>query len=1593
MLYLLLSLLPIFGFQQIAPDKAPSSQNEVKTLNEVIIRFEYEGKAHKNAQVSPETLSQTAHHIAAANGLDTLPADAIRPLHKGLLQKMKASGETEAAILAKQALAKGKRIAPEFDPTTYNLSQSFVIKVPSDAAIWAKRIKENQASLGNGIRILDAFPNTLFSINAEPLYEQQWYLKNNGQTGGTAGADIHVEGAWNESRGTGITIAIIDTGIDYNHPDLAANIWNNPGEIAGNHIDDDENGYIDDVKGWDFIDETVFCASDEDCENQDNDPMDAQGHGTHCAGLAAAAENAIGIVGVAPDARIMPLRAGYKTFDDDGSLPFDAILEAITYATNQGADIISMSFGSQNAYAFPSEYQFALDSGVVLVCAAGNESRVGSSYPARFSQTISVGATDSDDLPAHFSNFGPTVDIMAPGFGLMSTRPGNRYQSLSGTSMSCPLVSGAIALLLQKRPNLKPSQIKYLLNNQADDLGTPGWDMETAFGRLNVEKLLNGPAPEPGFLDVSPASESFQDRYRIPGSLSGNQDIPGFIETDSQAPFSLAYLDTLNDEWFNLCAGSGPRQEMLCEDVLFSAVPEGRTVLRIQVEGPNQVIKTSYYPIWINNLLTSLSHGDTLNQGGERHGLINPFFDYDTIEVVYRRKGESQWHENGFHLQSKEDGLEFRWNNQDLQTDTTYDIQFRFRKDGTSFSKTYIDLKLDPELKGSWPRTYFTNFESQRLVARPGDVTPAVYDIDGDGTKEVLTYHQSSGSFLSVYDHEGRLKWSRNPENGLMPYYFNPKPTIIDINGRGQTGIIITHLMDLFQNSYENPGRIYMYDAEGNLYPGFPVKLPLGNHYFLAGADMDRDGMKDIVVASDYNFFVLGHDGTIKENWTLENGTPFLDSAIGNFDDDPQLEIAYRIENYSDGMSLRIADMDGTTISTWPASVPCRAMTNLFVVDADRDGNEDIVFIGRGDSSGLQIRDRNGELLPGWPQRIQGASNFTVGDPDGDGYPNIFITGGTNGLYQYNHKGDIMPGWPVTVGFTPSPALADLDGDGRSEVIIADHGNYPIWQGRFRVFNLAGEERFLFNKELPNVEPSWIFNRPIIDDLENDGGMEILYTINETGYKGEYHHQTSLNVWEIEGTHFNTVTNGTALHDAATTNRALTARRDFRSTLLMPHTPNNNDWFTSAFFANASSQDLPALMVDLDADGHIRAKKTTSIPAKAALWKKHLNHFFPRTNGPTGQIEMRLSSNSDPIQATLHIQARDKQQDIGLVFGPKAAHAAVTLDHIPSADWWLGIVVANNSDQAIQLFWEGSDGVILPLPENLNPSEPGAKKAFSLNDLVAPDQRPATARLLAYEAGSQLIDGEIMGQTVDALDNAYVLYGRQDQQWFSEGYMLPGDVDNTAESTTLFLPLATGAPFAEGNFYNGFAIRNHAEESATIGVTHFASTGEIVGEAELVLAAKEKRVFLPADLGLDAAKGGSLRLESNVGKLMGLFLSGDFTTHLAGGRLQTQSDAQAKWLGPWQNSVSKGSWLTLINTQPVATTVKLLQHSESGEVLEATETAIPAHGSLILDSANSPDAVTTISIDAVEDGQVLGYRFRYGKTENTLSSTSLNPID
>jgi subtilisin family serine protease len=324
---------------------------------------------------------------------------------------------------------------------------------------------------------------------------------------------IGADKVWHITQGSPeIVVAVLDTGLNTSHTDLQNILWNNTDEIPGNGIDDDLNGYIDDIHGWDFVHQ-----NNDPFSLLESDPFSSslENHGTHVTGTIVAQMNDYGLVGVAPDVSIMPLRV----VNESDRNPDIFVAEAIEYATANGADIISMSISISSEYGEitnATSYQLvenalaqAYSENVLIVAAAGNQNGAPLAQPANDIHVIAVGAVSHTKLIAAFSNHG--AEVVAPGVSVNSTVPNEGFRESSGTSMATPHVSGALALLKSFNQTLTNDELRGLLQDSAEDLGVAGYDSVYGYGLINVTKAMEFLSGEPITLPVSSSETTTED--------------------------------------------------------------------------------------------------------------------------------------------------------------------------------------------------------------------------------------------------------------------------------------------------------------------------------------------------------------------------------------------------------------------------------------------------------------------------------------------------------------------------------------------------------------------------------------------------------------------------------------------------------------------------------------------------------------------------------------------------------------------------------------------------------------------------------------------------------------------------------------------------------------------------------------------------------------------------------------------------------------------------------------------------------------------------------------------------------------------------
>ena len=911
----------------------------------------------------------------------------------------------------------------------------------------------NELELLNDVIVVQE--NRLFRLSFIPndsLYADQYALHI-----------INAEKAWDIQRGDRkVIVAVIDTGIDYQHPELIENVWINPGEDVNgngfvdaldfNGLDDDGNGFVDDIRGWDFTDAPNYPSGGDFLE-RDNDPMDEHGHGTGVSGLIAAkADNQTGIAGLAHNCRVMALRS----FNANGYGEEDDAASAILYAVANGAQIINMSFGDTFvSHVLNDVISYAAAQGVVLVASSGNSSTDQIHYPSGFAETISVGATDENDQLAGYSNFGPTVDLTAPGSSVLGLDLHSAYRIWDGTSFSAPYVSAAAALLLSQRPGLTPEVVRSILVNSADDLGDPGWDDKFGAGRLNVSRLLTQPQhtlvhiSEPG-LDA--------------GFSAGPIDIYGSAWSPDFSHYQLFWGQSSNPvSWQAI----GEPAEMPVIDGrlgVWSDLPEqeGDYTLKLTAttnSGQETTCATRIFLDWSPPVVSSLDflpmlHGDgrsvlmqlvtdDLCQGSLFYSINNS--DFIEAPLTYRTR------ELRYNLsQEQAQGQVKAW----VQLTNSAGLSTTIDNNGHYYN---LDLDASP--------IDVTGFTQTDLLLPFGRLLAKTPDFNQNGAPELVTSVSQNGAI-------GPVTMFEMSDTGMQPVFATGDPLIPrdigDPDGDGKMEMLCGFGF-----------HSYLYEA--SLPGGFPENQTVawegdGAQQYWASrfADLDQDGRGEVIMrvvrpqeegGTDqfelfenngddlYDFVAAFANPTPGENF---NGVPHC--QIADFDGDGALEI---LLGDSDGdVFIYENSGDNSYRSTWLDSLPLLdSIGYLATGDFDGDGVQEFIVGCHSDPNlntehdydarhwyyRLYDRFSDDDYRQAAEWRIFGfepprdyLSSVTVGDVDGDSddeiliaaYPDFYIIDYIDTSYEvvYHHA-------PVQ---TSAALVADVNLDGKNEIWLGD---------------------------------------------------------------------------------------------------------------------------------------------------------------------------------------------------------------------------------------------------------------------------------------------------------------------------------------------------------------------------------------------------------------------------------------------------------------------------------------------------------------------------------------------------------------------------
>lgn len=693
---------------------------------------------------------------------------------------------------------------------------------------------------------------------------------------------VNLPQAWDVTTGSpDVVIGVIDTGVDYTHPDLANNIWHNPNEIPDDGIDNDNNGYIDDVIGWDFVSvDATVVASDEDPGPPDNDPMDVESHGTHVSGIAAAeGNNGQGIAGVSWYSRIMPLRAGYKSTAGSGLLTVSDIVEALYYACDMGADIINMSFGAPSpSKSMEEALQYCADKGVFLVAAAGNANTDASHYPAGFNTVFSVAASDDYHRnKAYFSNYGP-VDMIAPGSSIYSTVPGGLYAYKSGTSMASPFVAGLAALVKSVNPYATRDDMRNLLRIMAKSYVAPAKDQLGA-GYAWLQPPMDGSVLKPKvqlasiFRQMDPAAGGVMLlRPSVKNYSLHSQDVsltmtttdPHLIITDNSVIAGIVDSDRIitqqDDVW---------RYQVL------SSTP-GNYVADYQVHvfAGGQEVSTETYQLELTPLFKS-----SIRTTQETYGV--GYLDYQTLEqtdgrvsLFYQSQGDSPAGNQLYHRVRSLDGSwsapfsipafeNFPRHTLDAAAASDGSVHIVYKGSQGSYDTEVYYGRLDSGSGALW--------ETGPLTSGAGLHVPGV-SIAWTKLKLVLDADDNPMVFWSDYrDGTSDVYWMRF--DGVQ---WTAEQLLIDNDQTTPANFLLERMTDgrimlLYSHPVDDTGIPMAHDYmiyDGLTWSTLQTLVPNTNYFYLTDSVIDSAGVLHVSYRTDYSNYDLQHIMYDGKTWT-----------------------------------------------------------------------------------------------------------------------------------------------------------------------------------------------------------------------------------------------------------------------------------------------------------------------------------------------------------------------------------------------------------------------------------------------------------------------------------------------------------------------------------------------------------------------------------------------------------------------------------------------------------------------------------------------------------------------------------------------------
>ncbi len=874
--------------------------------------------------------------------------------------------------------------------------------------------------------------------------------------------------AWDLSQGNGVVVAVVDTGVDYNHPDIAANIWTNPHEIAGNGIDDDGNGFVDDVRGWDFV------GASSGSPVEDNDPIDGNGHGTHVAGtVAAVGDNNLGVVGVAWRAKVMAV----KGLDDAGQGNDSELARAIIYAADNGADVINMSFGGEGESETIAEaVRYAHGLGVVLVAAAGNSSDDAANFaPANVPEALTVSALSPWGERASFSNYGSKVELAAPGVDILSLKVGTAdYARMEGTSMAAPHVSGVAALVISRHPSLTNEQVRQVLRSSAADLLQSGRDPDTGCGRVSAEQAMA-------------IQQVLEARILSPGDglrVAGPVAIKAIVGGGDFDHYVVEYgVGRAPEQWVEMGTGTTASSRGMIATFDPAALPEGACVVRLRAYDHSGNVFSDRIEIDVCYLeftapmqpriasLTSVAKpGEALTLCGSARGAA---FQHYILEWAPGGAAESGWSTEGISLANSgrtvvERGTLGEW--VPPAGARGYCTIRMTATDGAVQRIATTSVYVEPALvSAAWPRLV-QNF--------------------GYGSSPVVVRQPAGGSRIAVEQNQGG-NWTVGRETVPQVLLFEP------------TGGVVA--ADLEYGSDLPPAAG---DVDG--LPGDEIVVPDGPRLRLFSSDLSP-------------LRVLGEEAG--KNYSSDQVT------LADLDGDGLLEILAVARDSGGGFGvgeLRAYRGDGrrySSLSPIPFATSPFGKMGVVVVDLDGDERGEIVCAYKDTESTaykVEAFSADGSPYPGWSSRSFDAivcEGLTAADLDGDGTVELILaefnrTTQRGQVRVLNATGVERPGWPVSFEVNQVPgrmkvAVGETDRDHRLEIVVSTATLLQVLRADG---NMTGEPQQLgdgsnFNQSSP----------PLISDVDGDDVPEIIVGNSTIVWEGSGYHVASIGSYTNQG--------------------------------------------------------------------------------------------------------------------------------------------------------------------------------------------------------------------------------------------------------------------------------------------------------------------------------------------------------------------------------------------------------------------------------------------------------------------------------------------